>query len=139
MGDVDKLREYRHILDNWQGTTGLNKFLLGEIQRLSCVTALNEGHNLGKIDVAFIVQLNSKQLHFIQRIGRILRWSLEHKGQIIILVARDTIDEEWARKATYGLEETNIRWVKIEDILEGRKSLETIKLNIVNEPETADI
>jgi superfamily II DNA or RNA helicase len=121
--DIDKLAEYRKVLDNWQGNTSLNKFLLEEISRISCVNALNEGHNLGMIDIAFIAQLNSKQLHFIQRIGRILRWSIEHRGEIIVLVARGTIDEEWARRATRGLDVNNIRWLKIEDVLEGNSSL----------------
>lgn len=137
--DLDKIKEYRELLDNWQGNSSLNKFLLGEINRVSCVNALNEGHNLGMIDVAFIAQLNSKQLHFIQRIGRILRWYGEHKGEIVILVARDTIDEEWARKATRGLETGNIKWLRIEDVLEGRETLLNNN-NIIYEPaETANI
>ena len=136
--EIDKVVEYRHIMDNWQGTTGLNKFLLDEVNSLSCVNALNEGHNLGTIDIAFIAQLNSKQLHFIQRIGRILRWSYDHKGEIIVVVARDTIDEEWARKATQSLDGNNIRWISIESILDGTESL--IKSNTeIHEEETADI
>ena len=136
--EEEKVAEYRHIMDNWQGTTGLNKFLLDEVNQLSCVNALNEGHNLGLIDIAFIAQLNSKQLHFIQRIGRILRWSPDHKGEIIVVVARDTIDEEWARKASHSLDANNIRWVSIESILDGTESL--IKSNtVIHEEETADI
>lgn len=121
--DSQKYAQYKYLMDNYQGSDSLNKFVSGEIDEIACVTALNEGHNLGQIDIALVVQLNSKQLHTIQRIGRILRYYVGHVGKIIILVLKNTIDEEWCEKALRGLDRSKIRRISLEDIRTGKEQL----------------
>jgi len=48
----------------------LKRFIEKKINRLSCVQALNEGHNLPDVDSALIVQLNSRQKDLIQRVNK---------------------------------------------------------------------
>ncbi len=130
---VDKLGEYKNYaerLKNYQqqmleyhGEKDLVEWVMGDCGKLSCVEALNEGQNLGKIDIAFIVQLNSKKLHFIQRIGRILRYYRGHVGEIIILATENTVDLEWANKAIRGLDSSKVRYITLADILQGKQQL----------------
>jgi len=77
----------------------LNMFVNKKINRLACVQALNEGHNIPKVDAALIVQLNSNDKDLIQRIGRVIRLRDGHKANIWILSTIDTQDEKWVDKA----------------------------------------
>jgi len=123
---LDKVEEYQYIMGEWHGDKDLEDFVGDRISRLSCCEALNEGVNLqgeSKIDVAFIAQLNSRQLHFIQRIGRILRYKRDHTGEIVILAVRDTVDLEWANNAISGLNSAKVRYVNLEDVLSGKEEL----------------
>lgn len=107
------MKEYRESLPEFQGDKFFNKFKDGSINRLSCVNALNEGHNIAMMDIAFIVQLDSNQQNFIQRIGRTLRFRAGHRGKIIILCCEDTVDKDWVAKATVSLSTANITTVKL--------------------------
>jgi superfamily II DNA or RNA helicase len=86
----------------------LKKFIQGDINILASVKALNEGMNIPNVDTAFIVQLNSKELDLVQRIGRVLRTDKDQIAKIYILVALDTQDEVWANKATAYFDQTKI-------------------------------
>lgn len=77
----------------------LIRFKNEEINKLSCVDALNEGHNFPNLDSAIITQVKSKERHLIQRIGRIVRYRLNHLGKIYIFVVKDTVDEGWLHTA----------------------------------------
>lgn len=112
----EELKEYYRDINFYMGTDALHKFELFEINWLACVRALNEGHNIDNIDYAFVIQLNSKELHFIQRIGRILRMRANHVGKIIILAVRDTVDMDWCMKATANINPTKIKIISIEDL-----------------------
>lgn len=123
---ADKVTEHLYIMNEWHGDDDLEAFVEDRIFRLSCCEALNEGVNLqgtGKIDIAFIAQLNSKQQHFIQRIGRILRYKRDHIGEIVILAVENTVDLEWANRSISGLNVSKVRYVKLEDILSGKEEL----------------
>ena len=52
------------------GRKDIDDFVNLKINRLSCVSALNEGENLPGIDSAIITQVNSKERTLVQRIGR---------------------------------------------------------------------
>lgn len=61
-----------------------------------------EGKNLTEPDNAIIVQVDSVERNLVQRIGRLVRIrydNLQHKARIIILVAKDTADENWYNAA----------------------------------------
>lgn len=135
----DAVKKFQYLLENYQGDSSLNRYISGEINEIACVTALNEGHNLGQTDIALVVQLNSKQLHFIQRIGRILRYTTGHVGKIIILMLKNTVDEEWCEKAIKGLDRSKIRRVSLEDIRTGKEQLIVDKVKQDIEPERKEI
>lgn len=87
----------------------LEAFMQGKINHLSAVRALNEGINIPKVDTALIVQLNSKELDLVQRIGRTLRTDKEVNAKVIILVSIGTQDENWAEKAIAYFDQTKVK------------------------------
>ena len=88
----------------------LEAFMEGKIDRLSCVNALNEGMNISNLDKAVIVQLNSKELNLIQRIGRIIRKRAGHEALIYILCCKDTQDEVWLQESLKNFNKENIEY-----------------------------
>jgi superfamily II DNA or RNA helicase len=119
----EKVAEHEYLMSGYSGSVDIAEWVEADRGQMSCVEALNEGVNLGKIDIAFIVQLNSKRLHFIQRVGRILRYYRNHTGEIIIMTYENTVDLEWANKAIRGLNLRKIRYVQYQDILSGKEKL----------------
>lgn len=117
------LQKYREDLAIYQGDKSLNKFINNEIPRLACCDALNEGHNISDMDIAFIVQLDSNPQNFIQRIGRTLRFRPGHRGKIIILCVEDSIDKDWVKKATASLDAANISYVELSRLKMGIEKL----------------
>lgn len=83
-----------------------------QINRLSCVKAINEGHNFPGVDSAIIAQLNSKEKDLIQRIGRIIRFRPEHEAHIYIVISEGTQDEKWLENATENLNQSKIEYVR---------------------------
>jgi superfamily II DNA or RNA helicase len=90
----------------------LDLFMRKEINRLSCVKALNEGMNIPDIDNAIIVQVNSKERHLIQKIGRAVRFRENHTANIYIIYAKNTVDEKWVDQATKNLNLENTQILK---------------------------
>lgn len=121
-----KLSKYEEAIKNYQGNDSYNLFFEEKINKLSCCQALNEGENIPKIDVGFITQLNSQELDFVQRMGRIIRIRDGHVGKIIILATEGTVDMDWVHKATAKLDKTKIRYISYEDLRTGK---ETINFN----------
>lgn len=101
-----------------------NAFKAEEINRMSCVNAVNEGHNLPKLDNGLVVQLNSKELNFIQRVGRIVRYRDGHKAKIYVICAIDTQDEKWVKKAIENFDQTSISYVRFENLKNNKISLD---------------
>ena len=93
-----------------------SSFLAEEIDYLGVVKAVNEGHNIPNMDMSLIVQLNSRELDVIQRIGRIVRWRLGHVETIYIIVATDTQDEVWLQKALQGFDSKHITYINSNSI-----------------------
>ena len=91
----------------------LIQFRNKEINRLSCVEALNEGVNIPEVDNALIVQANSNERNLIQRIGRILRFEEGHVGHIYLQYVKGTVDEKWMEKAIEGLNKNQIKLLKM--------------------------
>lgn len=95
----------------------LNKFCNEEINKLSCVNALNEGINIPNLDSAVIVQLNSNELSTIQRIGRCIRHRPGHEATIYILSVVQTQDEKWVKKALENFNTNNIEYLSYKNYL----------------------
>ena len=84
-------------------------FRADQINYLGAVQALNEGEHIPDMDQILIVQINSRELNLIQRIGRTIRFRENHTAKIIILVASGTADEKWYRSATSNLNKSRIK------------------------------
>jgi len=82
-----------------EGNTPFDKFKRLEIDILGVVRSVNEGHSIQLLDQALVIQLNSKELDIIQRIGRIIRFRKDHTGRIYIIVCEETVDENWFKAA----------------------------------------
>jgi superfamily II DNA or RNA helicase len=112
----EDLAKYQANITFYQGNTGYEAFCKEEINRLSCCEALNEGQNIDNLDWGLVAQLNSNSSDFGQRLGRIIRFRVGHTGKIIILVAEDTIDEEWLGKAILNLDRRCIKYITLEQL-----------------------
>lgn len=86
-----------------------------EINRLSCVKAVNEGHNFPGVDSGIIGQLNSKEKDLVQRIGRLIRFRPGHEAHLYIVVSESTQDEKWLENAIENLDQSKIEYVRIDD------------------------
>lgn len=104
--------------DEW-----LTAFKQEQINRLTCVNALNEGQNLNSVDYGVLVQVNSNERNLIQRIGRMIRYKEGHIGKIIILVCTDTQDEVWLKKILGNLDSSKIRYVRYQNLINGTDSI----------------
>lgn len=109
----EKVKEYMEAIKYYQGDDSLTKFINQDYNQISCVEALNEGHNLPNLDIAFIVQLNSNELDFIQRVGRLIRYRFGHIGRVIILCVYDTVDKTWVEKALKNIKLVKVEWIEL--------------------------
>ncbi len=89
-----------------------------EINRLSCVKAVNEGHNFPGVDSGIIGQLNSKEKDLVQRIGRLIRFRPGHKAHLYIVVSESTQDEKWLENAIENLDQSKIEYVRFPNFKE---------------------
>lgn len=112
-----------HTYHSKSGTESYNEFINLRTNRLAAVESLNEGDNIPMLDIAFINQLNSKELDLKQRIGRAIRFRVGHTGRIFILCVKGTVDESWTRQATSTLNPKRVRWVALADIIAGTETL----------------
>jgi superfamily II DNA or RNA helicase len=94
------------------GNQFYDAFKTEQINRLSCVKAVNEGHNFPGVDSAIIGQLNSKEKDLVQRIGRIIRYRPGHEAHIWIVISESTQDEKWLENATENLNQSKINYVR---------------------------
>lgn len=102
-----------------KSSKSFDDFKSEKINRLSCVQALNEGQNIPNIQNALVVQLNSKDLDLVQRIGRIIRYREGHIGKVIILGAIGTKDMDWINNALESFDKSKIKYVRYENIVSG--------------------
>lgn len=108
---ADKLCDHRY--HSKTNDTALNRFVNGELTRLSCVKALNEGINVPDLDIGVVVQLDSKVRNAIQRIGRIVRYRKDHVAKIFLIVCEETQDKVWCENALKGIDENKITYVNV--------------------------
>ena len=112
---AERLNE--HYFHSKTNDADLNSFKEGEINRLSCVNSLNEGHNIANLDNALVVQLNSKELNLVQRIGRVIRYREGHEATIYILMASNTQDEKWVNKALANFDKSKIEFIRYKNLV----------------------
>lgn len=94
------------------GNQHYDAFKKQEINRLSCVKSLNEGHNFPGVDSGIVGQLNSKEKDLVQRIGRLIRYRPGHEAHLYIVVSESTQDEKWLENAVENLDQSKIEYVR---------------------------
>lgn len=124
--ELAKLLKVAEKMEGYEKDAAYIDFKAKKINRMSCIDALNEGENIEDLDVAFIIQVNSKELDLIQRIGRLIRYRLGHIGRIIILCVEDSVDKDWVRKAMINLNPVNIKWIELSRL---KMNIETISFD----------
>lgn len=110
-----------HTYHSKTNKTDYDNFVANQIIRLGTVAAANMGINISDMDLAFIVQIQSKDIHLVQRIGRLLRKSADPNkiGRIIILVSEGTVDEtNWCKKALSKLDQSRISYFTLQEVLD---------------------
>lgn len=116
-GSIEQSMELcgENVYNSQTNDTKLTAFCEEKIDYLGVVDALNEGKNVPLLDQALVIQLTSRELAIIQRIGRTIRFRPGHVGSIIVLVAKNTADEKWYRKAFENFDQSRIKeyYVKI--------------------------
>jgi len=81
------------------------------INRLSSVRSLNQGENIANLDNALVVQINSKELDIVQRVGRVVRYRNGHLAQIYILCVKNTVDTKWLETALSDFDRSRIEYI----------------------------
>ncbi len=104
------------ILPHYQGDESLIKFIREEILRLSCIAALNEGHNFSNIDGMLNTSVESGDRTITQQIGRTIRFRIGHKGNIVIMCYPETQEYIWLMKALAEFDQSKITTISIEDL-----------------------
>ena len=116
-GSIEQSMELcgNNVYNSQTNDSKLTAFCEGKIHYLGVVDALNEGKNVPELDQALVIQLTSRELAIIQRIGRTIRFRPGHIGSIIVLVAKNTADEKWYRKAFENFDQSRIKeyYVKV--------------------------
>ncbi|MBA3350817.1 MAG: DEAD/DEAH box helicase [Blastocatellia bacterium] len=74
--------------------TYLSQLLTGEIDAVTCATALDQGIDIPDIDTAIIIGSNQQKRQMIQRLGRALRTKRDNRSaRIVIAYAMDTWED----------------------------------------------
>jgi superfamily II DNA or RNA helicase len=97
------------------GNQAYDDFKSEKINRLSCVKAVDEGHNFPAIDSGVIGQLNSGEKQLVQRIGRLIRFRPGHEAHLYIVVSESTQDEKWLENAIENLDQSKVEYVRIDN------------------------
>lgn len=83
----------------------LNMFIEEKINTLSVVDRINEGVNIPNVDAEIIFQTNRSELTLTQRIGRSIRYRPDHQAIIYVLIAKNTVEEEWFESSTKNMKD----------------------------------
>jgi superfamily II DNA or RNA helicase len=116
-GSIEKAEKIcKETFHSKSGDTFYNAFKKDEIKKLSCVKAINEGHNFIGLDGGLILQLNSKEKDLIQRIGRLIRFRPGHEAHIWIIVCDETQDKVWSNTALANFDQSKIEHISYESL-----------------------
>lgn len=93
--------------------TDYKAFCESRINRLAVVQSVAEGVNIPEIDYALLMQVQSQELHTIQKIGRSIRKTNDPNkcSKIFILEATGTQDTRWVVSAIESFDPTKVDYV----------------------------
>jgi superfamily II DNA or RNA helicase len=88
-------------------------FCAGTIHQIAVVQSVAEGVNIPNVDYAILMQVQSSDLHTIQKIGRALRKTDDPTkcSKIIVLEALGTQDSKWVSSALESFDPAKIDYV----------------------------
>lgn len=107
---ADKMCEHSYHSGNPNSETNLELFKDGDITRLSCVLQLNEGINIPDLRSAIILHAYSNERKTAQRLGRVLRLNPDQVADVHILMYKNSIDEDWTKKALKDFDSEKITY-----------------------------
>lgn len=91
----------------------LEAFCKSEIDILGLVNAGGIGYTYQNCDNVLLVQADRNSLgQSWQKLGRILIYRPDYEAKMIILYAKDTVDELWVRELVSDLKKERVIWVK---------------------------
>ena len=103
---VEKLTPY--VMHSGVSDRDFKRFCAGEINEIGSIKQIQEGANIPRLESSLIQQLNSKQLKMIQTVGRNMRLDPTEVAIIHVLVAKNTVDQNWAESAMKGFDKSKI-------------------------------
>lgn len=97
--------------NNLNSITNLEKFKLGEIQKLACVLQISEGINIPDLKIGIIMHAYGNERKLKQRLGRLFRLNPKDKCIAHILCYKNTVDESWVESALEDYDQTKITYL----------------------------
>ena len=96
---ADRLCSHVYHSKNKNNEENLESFKKGEILTLASVAQLKEGINISKLKASIILHAFASEYVTKQKIGRLLRLPINELAVVHILMYKNTVDEEWVKKA----------------------------------------
>lgn len=94
----------------------LTKFCNEEIDKLAVVSMVSMGITIPKLKNAICHQLQSSEELAIQKLLRTMNFDLGQDANIDIIVANNTMDESWVKKALLGFDSSKIYYIDSRNI-----------------------
>lgn len=121
-GGISQANELcQHRFHSKTDDIAFNLFKEGQINKLTCVAALNEGMNIEGITTIIITCPESGDTTITQQIGRGVRFKVGFIAKIIVFVIVDTVSDEWFKKASAGFDQSKIRRIRMANLLNGNQ------------------
>ena len=109
---ADRICSHSYHSKNDQSDYNLELFNDGRINKLSCVSQLNEGISISNLSEGIIMHSYGNERKTAQRIGRLLRLNPNDVATCHILCYANTVDERWVDSALKSFDKTKIKYKK---------------------------
>lgn len=93
-----------------------NAFCSGSIKWLVNVNSIKEAVSIPNLTHSIIMAPDASWQSLEQQLGRLLRLMADSIGTVIILCAKDTIEERWVEKATARLDSSKIKYLDLKNL-----------------------
>ena len=107
---ADRICNYSYHSKNKNSDDNLKLFSDGTIDKLSCVLQLSEGVSIPGLRSGVIMHAYGNERKSAQRIGRLLRLNPDETAMCHILCYKNTIDEQWIKKALAEFSDDKIKY-----------------------------
>lgn len=114
-GSIDQTKHfdiptYHSKLSKEEKKENYDAFYDGKIKILTNVNSIKESVSIPDLKYSIAMKVDASSRGMEQILGRILRLSVEDTAVLYVLVARNTIEENWIRKATANLDKSKISY-----------------------------